>query len=599
MSLSRQWRSLNKASQKLVRKRDAQKARTTRVRAAPRTDAAFLHSISSLRNELELDSYEALDGTLRDEDEEPSVHVVGYSLGGFTAQSVFMSWPFLITSSSTLLSGGALRELSPTAFAHPEEWQTVLHSLRYELDEEMMGGVHGHDSRHVDGMEEDLFLYLKRTFYEVFQQEYRGSFQSRLVAYRQRMLFVVGGNDPIVQTKSVLDSGPPGGINMLTIGGLGHFLDGRARDDEEREQRAFWLPEVARLIQRFGRNAEIKQVEERPYTWVNDDMQFVAYPPSQDQDDANRMQRLDTLERLAIGEEGALPAPIFERHLDDLLARQEDPSRAGLLLVLRNEIPAMLLDDEAVYEHAMLLNHDDISIARYIRGVRGRRDAAFAARDRVAVILPWNVDRVSDSMDIHRGYPSQAEAAKGALPRPKNNTARREPGWEAQSAVCREIAGARGGQDSVRIFDGGEKLKKADQVLAAQSGSKIAQVPSLPDCWIYLSREFLSLGDDDRITVATGLARLRDAIPAKCGSESAMDSYLRKEDLRLITVSRARYNPRFLGRLVADPKEAKRLLIHAAVCAVASKPLAASRLKHHGSSRRTSKKRSAGPRVNK
>lgn len=36
---------------------------------------------------------------------EPKIHALGYSLGGFTAQSVFMSWPFLIASCSTLLAG--------------------------------------------------------------------------------------------------------------------------------------------------------------------------------------------------------------------------------------------------------------------------------------------------------------------------------------------------------------------------------------------------------------------------------------------------------------------------------------------------------------
>jgi len=52
---------------------------------------------------------------------EPFCHSVGYSLGGFQAQSIFFTWPFAISSCVSLFSGGALWELSPTAFADREE----------------------------------------------------------------------------------------------------------------------------------------------------------------------------------------------------------------------------------------------------------------------------------------------------------------------------------------------------------------------------------------------------------------------------------------------------------------------------------------------
>ena len=62
--------------------------------------------------------------------EPPCVHVVGYSMGGFMAQAAFFAWPFAISSCTNLFAGGALRDLAPTGFAHPEEWQAVLHALR-------------------------------------------------------------------------------------------------------------------------------------------------------------------------------------------------------------------------------------------------------------------------------------------------------------------------------------------------------------------------------------------------------------------------------------------------------------------------------------
>src|SRR6185369_10837278 len=36
----------------------------------------------------------------------PQIHVVGYSLGGYLAQSVFFTWPFAVGSCSTVCSGG-------------------------------------------------------------------------------------------------------------------------------------------------------------------------------------------------------------------------------------------------------------------------------------------------------------------------------------------------------------------------------------------------------------------------------------------------------------------------------------------------------------
>ena len=41
---------------------------------------------------------------------------------------------------------------------------------------------------------------------------------------------------------------------------------------------------------------------------------------------------------------------------------------------------------------------------------------------------------------------------------------------------------------------------------------------------------------------------------------------LRTEQLRIITVSRARYNPRFRGRLLVTPQSARKLLVHVAMC---------------------------------
>jgi hypothetical protein len=626
------WLALHRESVDLLAIAHEKEDEAVTPKDAPEGVDPFRDAIVKLRTFLKLEGYLDLDGTFRVSDEEPSLHVIGYSLGGFSAQSVFMSWPFLVASCVTLLSGGALRELSPTAFAHAEEWQTVLHSLRYELDDAMMSGRHrdgrvpgrhgapaggsvpggerppedGADDGLRKGIEPALFPYLKRTFYEVFQQEYRGSFQSRLRAFRQRMLFIVGGNDPIVHTHSVLDSAPPGGMNMLAIGGLGHFLDAKAQDDEESEQRSFWLPEIGRVIESFTRGAAEKQTIERPYTWLDEKMKFVSVPSDSDEEDGSdegsepkpyEVKRLSASERLAIGKDGALPGELFERYLDDLLARQAEGSRPpGLLFALRNEIPTMLLDDTKIHEHSALLNHDDVSIARYVQGVERRREKLLEHPDRVVLVLPWNAKRIWSKIDKYPGYPSQAEAAKGEPPmevrmsegqREKVPAPDRDEVWARCLKSCEEHASGIGSR-SVRVFDGRRRLEsKSGSSLhmligcasEAMKSSGIAQVPSLPDCWLWVSRRFLSLGEDEQVGVDAGIGKLVEVARTRCTPAdrkkpfASIESALEEDELRLITVSRARYNPRFRGRVVVEPKALRDLLLHATLCLSASVPL--------------------------
>jgi hypothetical protein len=66
----------------------------------------------------------------------PALHIIGYSLGGYLAQSAFFTWPFAISSCTTICSGGALNDLRPVKFAHEEEWRAIMHGLKYELDME-------------------------------------------------------------------------------------------------------------------------------------------------------------------------------------------------------------------------------------------------------------------------------------------------------------------------------------------------------------------------------------------------------------------------------------------------------------------------------
>jgi pimeloyl-ACP methyl ester carboxylesterase len=591
--LKAQWKHLHDASREQIKQRHVGDGQPPRLNT---TTPFFLSAVRSLREALGLE--DKLSGDLEDGEDEMAVHVIGYSLGGFAAQSVFMSWPFLISSCSTLLSGGPLRALAPTAFADPEEWQTVLHSLRYEVDEAMMNGFYrpadsarpSADSageQRVAGIELDLFLYLKRTFYEVFQQEYRGSFQTRLVAFRQRMLFVVGGNDPIVRPESVLDSGPPDGVNMLAVGGLGHFLGDRAQDDEEDAQRSFWIPEVGRVISNLADTAAYNQHRERAENWLNEDMKLPSLDDRRKRrgdvapQQSEQPRSLEIGERLAIQSDGKLPGSLFERCLEDLLARVD--ARRGILFVLRNEVPTVLLDEEARRRHAAILHHDDARIVRYIDGLCQRRKLIEDNLERVSVILPWNAKTITETIDAPPGHPSQAEGGGGQMP------ARLTPSEIWEGFVGEWGPSFETNPDALRIYDGREGLERGglpyvDPTALKKAAAKRLRFPqnykrlktSLPDCWIWMSPKFLLHDDEEPLDTATAREELCKIVPERyLPDASGLITPLRKEHLRVVAVSRARYNPRYRGRLIAEPEAAKKILHHATMCILGSVPFEA------------------------
>jgi pimeloyl-ACP methyl ester carboxylesterase len=575
--MAQEWKRIGNASRKAIRHR---RTKSPKVPPAPPVEA-FENTIDSLREALGLQRRQALDGSEFDPKIEPELHAIGYSLGGFAAQSVFMSWGFLISSCSTLLSGGAMRELAPTAFADPEEWQTVLHSLRYELDDAMMDWRFNRTSgRRVAGIDPYLFLYLKRTFYEVFQQEYRGSIQTRLESFRQRMLFVVGGSDPIVQPKSVLDSSPPDGINMISVGGLGHFLGDSPQGQVEKEQREFWMPEISRTIGCLAEAAAKKHRSDLESTWLGED-DLLPGPDGEEEDpdenDYTSPEKLSIAERLEVERDGTLSNRLFQRSLDDLLARAEVTPGEGLLFVLKNDAPTFLLDERALQQHAAALYHEDVGIVEYIREVRSRRPILRAARQRVCVVLPWNLETIVRDIDAGLQHPSQSEGSGEQMAKAPNS----KTNWKNLHAKCLAWSSDKN-HESVRVFDGRKGIDEMsplrDVVLERLGIERSAHVltSALPDCWVWMSNEFLGRKKDAPLSVASGLDSIsQEVLPyvkKTRESEREIAKQMQKDDLRMLTHSRARYNPRFRGRIVAEPRPAQELLLRVALCIDASIP---------------------------
>jgi hypothetical protein len=75
-------------------------------------------------------------------------------------------------------------------------------------------------------------------------------------------------------------------------------------------------------------------------------------------------------------------------------------------------------------------------------------------------------------------------------------------------------------------------------------------------------------------SVENGIQSLCREIPGYLGREKEKEvaESLRSDSLRIVSLSRARYNHRFRGRIVAEPRQAQELLLRLSLCIVTSVP---------------------------
>jgi len=534
--------------------------------------------------------------------EAPTVHAIGYSLGGFVSQSVFMTWPYVVSTCTTICSGGALRDLAPTAFAHPEEWQTLVHSLRYQLDRLMSDGeLAARDGDPVLGMDGELYDYLLRIFYEVFEQDYRSSYQSRVSEYLRRIWFIVGGNDPIVRPQSVLDAAPAEGANIFSIADMSHFLSTArlARHPGETEQREFWLPQLGGILPAFAQEGEYSAQRSLANGWRKDDNS--AY--SNGSKPRKLASAIDESERLLAGVDGSLASPTFERFLDALCAKA---SETGHLFIFRNDIPTFMLSEEYQVYRAKSLHHSDDKVRAYLEGLERRRAALLGVEGesegmgrRLTVVLPSDaVDRLGRSFRPGMAQPT-SEAPMGGFRLPKGvkksdlakseregflDRLASEPGSNDPN-VWRFTPGPIAVDGSDGIIDEAlriEAIRETIPFLKEDSfkGQEQLAVTRLPDLWLYVSRDALLPSSQGRIggevALISSFARIftdkafeKDKRNSSIPVEQPVE-WIQKDQIRGLVVSRAKNNPRHRGRTILERREFGRLAVHASVALLRS-----------------------------
>ncbi len=511
------------------------------------------------------------------EPEPPCIHVVGYSIGGFVAQAVFFAWPFAVSSCTSLFAGGALRDLSPTRFAHHEEWQAVLHAMRYELDrsfrEERLSPT---DKGLIAGIEEPLFGYFTRIFYEVFLQYYRGGYNSRVAEFSRRLLFVAGGEDPIVRTKNVLDATP--NATLLQIADVSHFPSGSSNGTRvESEQRRHWLPEVGKMIAKFTEWSESLLNRTLADSWGVYRGRGGNREPYYEGDPHHAQSDKD--------DPGKLDNDAFSRAMQTLVSMAEPPDNhsqgKGWLLIGRNEVPPGFLERNAILTFAQAVHHSEGEITRCIKDLRARSKRLRKIRDRVSLLVPAGSEVWFKDHKRRERFYSKSETASAARI-PTNDEALKM--WEYFTSNWLAPGAAREVKLNEHLLDKLGSIGKAEE---KRLNIDRLSMTGLPDVWLALSetaRELLCGNSPERavnessvISWATKLSEewhkepkgtsrnARVARPPAAQQPTRLDQlkeWIKDGQVMAIEISAAELNARYRGRLLTDAEDVRRAVIH-------------------------------------
>ena len=506
----------------------------------------------------------------------PFIHVVGYSLGGFLAQATFFTWPYAISSCTTICSGGALRDIAITAFAYPEEWQMVIRGLRHGMNEAFSDSTRIISAEdRIAGVARQEFNYLSDIFRDIFLQDDLGSYPTRVKEFVKRLFFVVGGNDPIVSVRSVLGTTPSGGINMLEVADLDHFVWSPAMQDEAQEWRSFWFPQVSQLIKQFSARCEIIYHKTLLNNWYTTNP--IRQLPDKDSSASTESRKFDR----ASSSNEVLSSAHFQSHLDAIIEKflehEKAPlSRSSCLFIFRNEIPAPLLNDVILRQHSLAIHHADDEVGGYFNKLLHWQGGFKDNRRRIMLVV---------QKQWFDGFRNNLGASLRKLDGAGANRLSQEDLRHTSETFIREWCSTDSG--FLNIFDTTQETtpaldNKYYSRLENAVKEKMSLLPkepliinTLPEIVIYVSpivmerllghfdheRDIRSQLCEKMPQYLLGLFVNLSKTPQIEDMKTLID-WIDNEEIMLIQLSRADFNPRHRGVRVKDPKLIIRLLTH-------------------------------------
>ncbi len=513
----------------------------------------------------------------------PQVHVIGYSLGGYLAQSIFFTWPFAIGSCTTICSGGALNQLRPEKIMHEEEWRAITHGLKYEVESGILEGRISLDNRNdpqsVCGIPVSYFTSHFQTFNDIFLQDPQGSYRHRVTEFAPRLFFVVGGNDPIVPTRAVLDASPPEGINMIEIARLSHFV---AKDGGEWPK--FWLPTIASIISSLAEHSETllrTTMLENLWDEETTDSASGSWLHTDGTDEPRADKALLRREKAERRDSEPLDSDRLQTAILQLVDRLK---KNGVLLILRNQIPVTLMGQRVLHRRGSVPHYADFEIRRFWERLQEQRLCMLKSVERITIVVPG---RLNDWLDQRPSILSVKH-----LP-----VVREFPDRQQQRRIWEDFLGDWEKDGALYRFNPEyPKDISADRFKLERMIREDTATPPhhwvltcLPDVWISLSeravtrlvgvnegREYLHKTLIDFMTRIHSGKREKKWMLSGSGKEPAdtdlLREWLENRDLQMIRISAAQSSPRFLGEWIRKPEVVIDFLTHSALALARSQP---------------------------
>jgi hypothetical protein len=443
----------------------------------------------------------------------------------------------------------------------------------------------------VAGIVEDDFGYFTRIFYEVYLQYYRGGYASRVSEFSRRLLFVVGGDDPIVRTKNVLDAGPPQGITLLQIADVSHFPGGRPRGTSnggkvESEQRHYWLPEVGRIIANFSKQSEALLTRTVSECWQSRDS-----APTRSSGDADGPIDIASPAEPSDQDPTMLASMAFAGELGSLIecsarvSTSPGENTKGWLLVGRNELSPVFLGETAFRFYAQAIHHSEDQIAEYMRVLRERAKRLEQLRPRLSMLVP---KECSDRLEKPDGWTEWQTVWQTVFAKSETPSAARIPSEDELSELWQNFETVWRAPGAVGMVEHNEyEPEQLGAVGIAEADRlKLRRLPLtiLPDAWIALSGNASKgirgeASEDNRSTneeaIVNWATRLIKDLKRNSGDEEQPDLELLEDlidggEVIAITVSGAELNPRYRGHKLLEARDVARVLIHWALAYRAS-----------------------------
>ncbi|HKS24263.1 MAG TPA: hypothetical protein VJZ76_15795 [Thermoanaerobaculia bacterium] len=528
----------------------------------------------------------------------PQLHVIGYSLGGYLAQSVFFTWPFAIGSCTTLCSGGALRDLRPEKIIHEEEWRAITHGLQYEVESSILEGRIKADNQEkpqsVCGIPVSYFTSHFQTFNDIFLQDPHGSYRHRVSEFAPRLFFVVGGNDPIVPTRSVLDTSPPEGINMIQIANLTHWIGMPERQNPDAqpvqsEWPKFWLPTIAGIIFSLSERSEsVLRTTMLANLW-NDETTDSGRGPSwllSKESIEKRFEAGVAKQRAKDDRPGSEPLD-SDRLQTAIIEFAERLHNGGALLILRNQIPVTLMGPRVLHRRGTVPHFADKQIRTFWQRLQEQRQLMLQSSGRITVVVPARLNQ------WFKQQPSTLSAKHLSVVREDPNLQQKIwedflNEWETKEGALYRF----NAEYPFNVTSSADPLFRLENWIREDTGTPWNRwvLNCLPDTWISLSREVATdlhgrhgtreqfrENFINRMSLiyagSHGKNRLSDHdLKSAAADKEQLEDWLDQEKLQIIRISAAQWSPRYLGERIWDRIAVMTLLTHSALALARSQP---------------------------